>query len=241
MTRSSWDPYGGGGALVLALVLFFIAGILVYLALRLRQPVNFKRTGRGLGIILVVLLILAVVLFVIAVYIYVITLLQQISNFKAPGNPITLVTLSSALVSFFVIIALARQHGPRVAIGSAIVGTMAAPMIFELPFDLIVMWRTHPPTPAVPFTLLFFLPLFLIEILCFALLTLSPLPRISRATLFLLAAFFGVFAIWALSGFAYTSAPLPTALNMISKVLAFAVAVSLFLRPGLPQASSFSR
>jgi hypothetical protein len=38
-----------------------------------------------------------------------------------------------------------------------------------------------------------------------------------------------VFAIWALSGFGYPSAPLPTALNIVSKILAFVTVLTLFL------------
>lgn len=60
-------------------------------------------------------------------------------------------------------------------------------------------------------------------------LMLSPLAKLSRSTLFLLAGMFLIFAVWALFGFAYPAAPLPIALNMIAKVLAFAATVSLFL------------
>ena len=60
-------------------------------------------------------------------------------------------------------------------------------------------------------------------------LTFSPFMKLSRATLFLLAGMFVIFAVWAMFGFAYPATPLPIALNMISKVLAFAAAVSLFL------------
>ena len=38
-----------------------------------------------------------------------------------------------------------------------------------------------------------------------------------------------VFAAWGLSGFAYPSAPVPIALNVLSKLLAFGVTLSLFL------------
>ena len=41
---------------------------------------------------------------------------------------------------------------------------------------------------------------------------------------------FFVFAVWALAGFAYPSTPFPIAMNMLSNILAFAVAISLFLR-----------
>jgi hypothetical protein len=79
--------------------------------------------------------------------------------------------------------------------------------------------------------LLFFLPLFLVEISSFAMLTLSPFVKLSRSTLFLLAGMFLIFTVWALFGFAYPAAPLPVALNTIAKILAFATAVSLFLPP----------
>ena len=64
----------------------------------------------------------------------------------------------------------------------------------------------------------------------FALLTLSPVMRLSKVTFFLLAGMFFVFAVWALAGFAYPSTPFPIAMNMLSKIVAFAVAISLFLR-----------
>ena len=38
-----------------------------------------------------------------------------------------------------------------------------------------------------------------------------------------------VFAVWAMFGFAFPSAPAPYALNVLSKILAFVVALSLFL------------
>jgi hypothetical protein len=53
--------------------------------------------------------------------------------------------------------------------------------------------------------------------------------RLTRATFFSFALMLGVFAVWALSGFGYPSAPLPTALNIASKILAFVTALTLFL------------
>jgi hypothetical protein len=217
---------------VLAVVLLLITGVLIYFASQLSHPVAVKRPGKLLRAFLVVIWVVCVLGFLEASSIYVLALYQQAEgHLTVPANPITPVTMTSAVVAFFVIAYLTRRSGFWGAVGSAIVGTIAAPMIFELPFDLIVMWRTYPPTPAIPFTLLFFVPLFLIEIASFALLTFSPFVRLSRATLFLLAGMFLIFAVWAVFGFAYPAAPLPTALNMLSKVLAFAAAVSLFLPP----------
>jgi hypothetical protein len=53
--------------------------------------------------------------------------------------------------------------------------------------------------------------------------------KLTRATFFFLALMFIVFAVWGLFGFAYPSAPVPIALNVLSKILAFVTALSLFL------------
>ncbi len=229
--NGNWSPYTGSGSILLAIGLLIVTGVLLYFAIRLHRPILFKRPGKVLGVSLVVMWFLSVIAFLVAVTIYGTVLRQQVGHITAVANPITPVTMISAVLAFFMIIILAQKSGPRIAIGSAIVGTIAAPMIFELPFDLIVMWRTYPPTPAIPFTLLFFVPLFLVELLSFAMLTLSPFMKLSRYTLFLLAGMFLIFAVWALFGFAYPLTPLPIAFNMIAKVIAFAAAVSLFLKP----------
>lgn len=49
------------------------------------------------------------------------------------------------------------------------------------------------------------------------------------------AAMLTVFAVWGLAGFGYPSEPLPYTLNVVSKILAFVTAVSLFLaNPSAP-------
>ncbi len=225
----AWNPYGGSDSIILAVVLLIITVVLMYSAIRLPHPIEVKRPGKFLGVSLVVIWLLSVTTFLVALIIYVQALYQQVGHFTGPANPITPITEISGVVAFFVIAYSARRSGFWAAFGSALVGTIAAPMIFELPFDLIVMWRTYPPAPELLFTLLFFCPLFLVEVSSFAMLTFSPVMKLSRSTLFLLAAMFLIFAVWALFGFAYPVAPIPVALNMISKILAFATAVSLFL------------
>jgi hypothetical protein len=85
---------------------------------------------------------------------------------------------------------------------------------------------------------LFYVPLLLVEITTLLLLLLSPMVRLTRATFFSFALMLGVFAVWALFGFGYPSAPLPYALNVTSKILAFVTALTLFLpqRPAPEQA-----
>lgn len=232
--HGSWASYSGGGAVILAVVLLLITGALLVGALRLPHPLTFKRPGRTLGALLVVLWLLSALTFLVAITAYGLALSQQVTNYSAPPDPIFPVTLISGAATFVAIFALAGNRGRFwVVVGSAVVGAIAGPMIFELPFDIIVMWRTYPPTPPVLYTLLFFFPLFLVELLSFALVFLSPFLSISRYTFLALASMFFVFALWALVvGFAYPLSPLPTAFNMVSKVLAFATAVSLFLPAG---------
>jgi len=142
-------------------------------------------------------------------------------------------------VAVFVIILTRSSPGFGTRLASAAIGAMAAPMIFEFPFDLIVMARTYPPIPPDPalYRALFFVPLFLIEITTLLLLRLSPMVRLTRATFFSFALMLGVFAVWALSGFGYPSAPVPITLNVVSKILAFVTVLTLFLpqRPPRPQ------
>jgi hypothetical protein len=225
----TWSPYAGVDAFILAATLLVITGVLATLGTSLQRSVEVERPGYALSILLLVIWVVSLATLVIAVSTYMRALYQQYGNVTLPTNPISPITSLSGLLTFILIAYISRHHGLKIALGSALVGTAAAPMIFELPFDLIVMFRTYPPMPATLFTLLFFLPLFLLEISTFSLLTLSPLSRISKYTLFSLAAMFFVFTVWALFGFSYPSTPIPMALNVVSKVLSFIAAITLFL------------
>jgi hypothetical protein len=224
----TWSPYEGSGALLLALALFVIGCVLTYLGLRRHSPVGVAQSGKLVSVLLVTMWCLSIATFLNSIITYRQSLVQQVGPFTPPTSPISPVTDLSGLATFIIIAYLSRHHGLKIALGSAIVGTISAPMIFELPFDLIIMWRLYPPV-SIQLTLLYFLPLFLIEISSFSLLTLSPLTRISKYTLFALAAMFFVFSIWALFGFSYPSSPIPTALNAVSKILCFMTAITLFL------------
>lgn len=232
--NSSWAPYVGNEAVILTIALLIIAGALFILGTRLRRTLAAARPGKTVTFFLFVLWILSLVTSSNAVRVYGLAFQQQIASgqigrFALPPDRIALVTYTSVLVTFIVILVLCRRHGWKMALGNAILGAMAAPWIFELPFDLIVVGKVYTPLPATPFRGLYFLPLFLIEISTFSLLTLSPLVRLSKATLFSLAGMFFVFAIWAAFGFAYPSTSIPIALNALSKVLCFVAAITLFL------------
>jgi hypothetical protein len=213
----------------LAGALLLIAGVLASFGTWLRQPIGVSRPGRAVGIFLVIIWFLSLATLTVAVGTYNRAWLLKYSDVTVPPNPISPITTLSGVGAFIAIAILTRKHGLKTMIGSALVGAIAGPMIFELPFDLIVMWRTYPPDPATLFRLLYFLPLFLVEISSFSLLTLSPTFRLSRWTLFALAGMFFVFAIWALFGFAYPSDAAHIALNAICKALSFVAAVTMFI------------
>jgi hypothetical protein len=232
--NSSWSPYMGIEAVILTIVLVIIAGALVILGTRMRRTLAAARPGKAVTFFLFAMWILSIVTSSNAVRVYGLAFQQQIASgqigrFNLPPDRIAPVTFISVVVTFIVIFILCRRHGWKMALGNAILGAMTAPWIFELPFDLIVVGKVYTPLPATPFRGLYFLPLFLIELSTFSLLTLSPLVRLRRATLFSLAGMFLVFAIWAAFGFAYPGTLIPIALNAISKVLCFVAAITLFL------------
>ena len=228
----TWSPYVGTDAVLLAVTLLAIGVLFTYLGTRLIGAVGIKRPGKTVSVFMITIWGLSLATFEIAYATYAVQLYQQNMIETPPVNPISPITEFCGVATFIIIAYLARSHGLKVALGSAFVGTAAAPMIFELPFDLIVMGRTYPPIPPFPtlFRLLFFLPLFLVEISTFSLLTLSFLTKLSKYTLFSLAGMFFVFAVWAFFGFSYPSNPIPFALNGISKILSFVAAITLFLK-----------
>ena len=231
---SSWSPYTGSGAVILTIVLVIIAGALVNLGTRMRRPLTAARPGKAVTFFLFALWVLSIVTASNATRVYGLAFQQQIESGQVgkivlPPDRIAPVTFTAVVVTFIILLVICRRHGWKIALGNAILGTMAAPWIFELPFDLIVVGKVYTPLPATSFRGLYFLPLFLIEISTFSLLTLSPLVKLSRATLFSLAGMFLVFAVWAAFGFAYPGTAIPIALNAISKVLCFVAAITLFL------------
>lgn len=236
----TWVSYGGTDAIILAVVLVVVAGLLVLSATRSKAPLETRRLGRPIVALIVLIWLLSILTFLVCAHAEAEQAIRVYPGYLAavPVDPITPVTLMSAVLTFVIVLVIVF-YGPRgglgLAFGSAVIGALAAPWVFELPFDLIVMGRTYPPIPPDPtlYRLLFFLPLYLVELSTFGMLALLPVVRLSRSTLIALAAMFAVFALWAAwFGFAYPSSPGPIAMNVASKVLAFVAAISLFLPPG---------
>lgn len=146
-----------------------------------------------------------------------------------PADPIALVSLTAAVV-LFVIVYRATPYRRWIRLSSAAIAVLAALSIFELPFDLIISARIYPAVPPDPalYRALSFAPLVLVELTTLSLLTMTPMVKLSRTVFFCLALMVLVFAVWALAGFGYPSAPVPFAMNVVSKILAFVTALSLF-------------
>jgi ABC-2 type transport system ATP-binding protein len=229
--NGGWVSYGGDARIELAIGLVAVAGAAAYTGIRLRRPVRAVRPPASVVVLMFTLWVIALIAFLVGLTIYVKQFVHDYPHIgSAVHNPITPVTLLAALALFGVIM---TRTGWRYQsrLGSAVVGAMAAPMIFELPFDLIVMARTYPALPPDPalYRTVFFTPLILVELTTLWLLTLSPMVRVRKSTFFCFALMIGVFAVWAWSGFGYPQSALPTTLNVVSKILAFITALTLFL------------
>jgi hypothetical protein len=230
----TWVSYSGAARIWLAAGLLAAAtGVAVAgTRLPLPRPGWTARPAPATVAGLLLAWLAAGVAFLACVSVYVQHYVAAYPGRTTPVNHIAPVTFLSAVAVFVIVLIVTRRSlsaGPRLA--SAAIAAIAAPMIFELPFDLIIMARTYPAIPPHPaaYRALFFVPLFLIEITTLLLLRLAPTVRLTRATFFSLALMLGVFAVWAGFGFGYPSTLAPTTLNIASKILAFVTVLTLFV------------
>jgi hypothetical protein len=235
-----WVNYGGAARIWLALGLLAIAAGAVYAGIRLPLPTLAARPGKKAAIISLVVWAAAITALLAGVALY---LRQNISEYQGallppPPDHVAPVTFLAFAALFVIILARGpRDSRLRLRLASAAIGAIAAPFIFELPFDLIIMTRTHTQYPSGRYLPLLLALLLVVDVTTLLLLRLSPQVRLTKATFFCLALMLGVFAIWALAGFGYPSSPLPLTLNIVSKLLAFAAAFTLFL-PQRPPATA---
>jgi ABC-2 type transport system ATP-binding protein len=229
--NGGWVGYSGDAKIELAAGLLAVAGCAAYAGFRLRRPVRAVRPPASVVVLMFSLWVAALLAFLVGLAVYVKQFVHDYPHIRSGvHNPITPVTLLAAAAIFGIIMTRAGWRY-QTRLGSAVVAAMAAPMIFELPFDLIVMARTYPallPDPAF-YRAVFFTPLILVVLTTLWLLTLSPMVRVRRSTFFCFALMIGVFGIWALFGFGYPQSALPITMNVVSKILAFITALTLFL------------
>jgi hypothetical protein len=226
---SPWAIYSGTAEIVLIAVLTAAAAAAAYAGFRLPLPARLPRPGRAAKIILLAAWVLAIVALVVCVAVYETQALRAGYSVTKRSNPITPITLIGVCVVFVAIAFAHKASGQRVALVSAVSGALAAPWIFEVPFDLIVMPRSHPVIDPGLYRMLLFGTLILVGLTTLALLWLSPVVRIQRATLWCLAGMLALYAVWGLFGFSYPSAPGPITVNALSKIVALVTALTLFL------------
>ena len=205
----TWVSYEGSARAALAIVLLFVACLVALAGSRIRRPWRVDRPGAvGTGV-LVAMWVVALGAFVVGISIYA---GQERRDYPAviapPASPIEPVTIIAAIV-LAILIVVATGGSERDRVTNGVIAALIAPMVFELPFDLVVMSRTYPPVPPNPafYRAVFFAPLFLLEITTLSLLVLAPGARMSRVAVLTYALMLGVFAGWALLGFAYPSTP----------------------------------
>lgn len=226
-----WASYSGTAEIALAVVLVGAAAGVAYAGFRLPLPARLPRPGRAAKVWLIAAWLVAIATFGVCASLYVLHAEREHAiGHATPGDPITPVTVIGLGVIWFAVTLLHNSQGWRIALGSGLIAALAAPWLFELPFDLIVMTRTAPmpPDPAA-YRILFFAPLLVVAITTLAVATLSPVLRLTRPAFWCLAAMLAVFAVWSLDGFAYPSAPAPFALNVVSKIFGLAAGLSMFL------------
>src|SRR5690242_19803272 len=148
--NGGWLSYSGDAKIELAAGLLAVAGCAAYAGIRLRRPIRAVRPPTSVVVLMFSLWVMALIAFVTGLGIYVHQFLHDYPHIKSGvTNPITPVTLLAAAVLFGIIMTRTGWRF-KTRLGSAVVGAMAAPMIFELPFDLIVMARTYPALPPDP-------------------------------------------------------------------------------------------
>jgi hypothetical protein len=217
-----WHPYSGLGALLLSLLLFAVGAGLLLSGVRLPRPAKVPPRGRALKVVTVLVWALFILL--------VLPLFGQIARREGQSSlgigPVFPITLTCAFCTLLIVAYLNRGSGVVGALANGIAAAAAGPMVFELPFLLIIAPVV---TTRVPHPLFLFVVFLVVIITTLALPTFSSRFSVTKYTLYSLGAMFVVFAGWALlTGYAPPSDPTSFALNAVSKVLGFAVVVASY-------------
>ncbi len=220
----SWKPYTFPGSVILFFILLIVGIGLIFLGRRLKNKVKVPHPGKvpKIAMIIVWILLISTYLFLIAK-----AMLTKLAAGGAAGQtgPIFPITLACAAATFIYVAYISRRDGIWAALGNGFVGAAAGPMVFEFPFDMIVIPQIKAPAA---FLIAYFGPLDIAVLMTLSLLLLSRRVYITRYSMYALGAMFIVWAVWAWFGFSYPSTPISFTLNAISKVLSFITVAALF-------------
>ncbi|MGH9919670.1 MAG: hypothetical protein ACRD6W_12505 [Nitrososphaerales archaeon] len=217
-----WNPYSGSVAILLSLLLLAIGAGLLLSGWRRTGARKVSARGRVIKVVTVIVWVLSILL--------VLPLFGQVARREGQSSlgigPVFPITLACAFCSFLIVAYLTRGTGTIAALANGFTAAVAGPMVFELPFLLII---TPVVTTRVPHPLFLFIVFLVVILTTLALPTFSERFSVTRYTLYSLGAMFLVFAAWALlTGYAPPSDPTSFALNAVSKVLGFATVAASF-------------
>src|ERR1022692_3288371 len=130
----AWNPYSGYAAVLLSLILFAVGFGVVILGRRLTKDFKLPMPGKRLKVVIVLVWVLSILV--------VLRLFRNVARDtgQSVGNigPVFPITLASAFCVFLFIAYVSRRDGIGAALGNAFAGAAAGPMVFELPFVLII-------------------------------------------------------------------------------------------------------
>lgn len=224
-----WPPYQGWSAIILSLILFLISAGLFFAARKMKETIKLPNMGKVLGVIVIVIWALSILFFLRINQIF-----AKYTGGAANLGPIFPITIVSAVATFCYAAYVTRRGGPPSSLGNGLLAFIAGPMVFELPFALIIIPLVKAPLLA---EILFLVPLFTIVIATLSMLLLSRRIALTKNAVYIFAGMMFVFALWAVDGYSYPTNLLTIALNGISKVLSFACIGALFTRKPLTDAS----
>jgi hypothetical protein len=215
-----WPPYKGLSAIALSLILFAISGGAFFAAQRMKEAIKLPKMGKVLGAIVIVIWGFSIIFFL-----GINKLFAKYTGGASNLGPIFPITITSAVVIFCYAAYVTRRGGPLSSLGNGFLAFIAGPMVFELPFALIIIPLVKAPVVA---EILFLIPLFTIVITTLSMLLLSRRIALTKNSVYLFAAMMFVFALWALDGYHYPTDLVTITLNGVSKVLSFACIAALF-------------
>jgi hypothetical protein len=218
-----WSPYSGGAALLIASLLSALGAATILLGARMKRDRGLPRPWTWLKVVIVAVWALQI-LIVLRIFKHIIA----VDPSTGVTGPVLPVTLASAACTFAIVAYLLRRYGAAAAVGGAFAAAAAGPMVFELPFLLVVAPVASTPTnPGATLTI----PTFLVIFTTLALLSFSSRAALTGYSLCFLGAMLLTFAAWALFfGLSYPSGPATFLLNSVAKVLGFATTAAMFRR-----------
>ena len=118
---ASWISYGGGEAVLLAILLLAVASGFAYAGRRLRVPLKVMRPGGAAAGFMIAIWLLAIYTAGVDGFVYGLQVKESYPGFVAAR--VRVGTFVYASVTFFVILYLTRRWGWKVALASAVNGT----------------------------------------------------------------------------------------------------------------------